>query len=175
VTEISSVLFYLVATFTLITAVAVIMVPNPLYSALLLVTTMLGVSAVYVTLEAYFIAGAQLIIYAGAVMVLFVMVVMLINLKEEKQAFSGGPMGFIVKMAASGFLLGLFVSSVTWVIRQGYLPDKSVVADGMDATKKIAIHLFTKYVFAFELTGVLLLVVLVGAIALARSKGGTHA
>lgn len=173
--EIPNLLFYLVATFTLMTALAVILIPNPVYSALFLVSTMLGVSAIYMTLDAYFIAGAQLIIYTGAIMVLFVMVIMLFNLREEKNAFSKGPLSFIVKMASTGFLLGLFVSSVSWVVRQGYLPEKAGITDGMDATKKLAMHLFTKYILAFELTGVLLLVVLVGAIALARSKGGTHA
>ena len=171
----SDLLFYLLGVFTIVAGAAVIFVSNPIYCALLLAVTMLGVSGLFFTLEAYFIAAAQLIIYAGAVMVLFVMVVMLFNLKEEKSAFSKGAGSFLVKMASAGFILGVVVSGVIWTSQYFQVPDLVSVGDGMKATKQIALHLFSNYLLAFEVIGVLLLVVLVGAIALARSKGGTHA
>ncbi|MBX9766333.1 MAG: NADH-quinone oxidoreductase subunit J [Bdellovibrionales bacterium] len=172
---ISDLLFYLIGALTIVSAIAVVSISNPIYCALLLVLTMLGVSGLFFTLEAYFVAAAQLIIYAGAVMVLFVMVVMLFNLKEEKNAFSKGTGAFLVKMAASGFILGVMVSGVIWTAQYFQTPELQTVGDGMKATKGIALHLFSNYLMAFEVIGVLLLVVLVGAIALARSKGGTHA
>jgi NADH-quinone oxidoreductase subunit J len=171
----TDILFYLIAMLTIVAAIAVVTVSNPIYCALLLALTMLGVSGLFFTLEAYFIAAAQLIIYAGAVMVLFVMVVMLFNLKEEKNAFSQGTSGFLLKMAASGFILGVLFSGVIWTSQYFQMPEFQSVGDGMKATKQIALHLFANYLMAFEVIGVLLLVVLVGAIALARSKGGTHA
>jgi NADH-quinone oxidoreductase subunit J len=167
-------LFYLIAGLTIFSAIAVITISNPIFCALMLVLTMLGVSGLFFTLEAYFIAAAQLIIYAGAVMVLFVMVVMLFNLKEEKSAFSRGTGGFLVKMAASGFILGVLISGVIWTSQYFQTPEFQSVGDGMKATKQVALHLFSNYLMAFEMIGVLLLVVLVGAIALSRSKGGTH-
>jgi NADH-quinone oxidoreductase subunit J len=173
--ELSSLVFYVIAFLTVFCALGVVLVSNPIYCALLLACTMIGVSAVFFTLEAYFVAAAQLIIYAGAVVVLFVMVMMLFNLREEKQAFSRGAVSFLVKMASAGFFLGLVVSAITWVSRQNSHPALMPLKDGMESTRLLAGHLFSKYIFGFELVGVVLLVVLIGAIGLARSRGGTHA
>jgi NADH-quinone oxidoreductase subunit J len=173
---VDAVIFYILATVVMFSAIAVVLMPNPIYAALMLAITMTSVAAIFFNLNAYFLAGVQLIVYAGAVMVLFVMVLMLFNLKEERQAFSKGVAGFLLKMAASGFILGIILSSVhitLGVLNRGAA--KGAVTDGLVSTKELALTLFTKYVVQFESVGILLLVVLIGAIALARSKGGTHA
>lgn len=77
--SVDAILFWFLALVVLVSGLSVILMTNPVYSALCLVMTMVGVSAIFVTLNAYFLAGVQLIVYAGAVMVLFVMVLMLFD------------------------------------------------------------------------------------------------
>lgn len=174
-------LFWFLAVVTVISAFTVILVPNPIYSALSLAMTMVGVSAIFVTLNAFFLAGVQLIVYAGAVMVLFVMVIMLFDLKHELQAFTRGKVTGAVKVACVGMLAGLVVGAIymssTSLIQAPPLAAAADAANvvGADNSKKLGQLLFSKYLFGFEALGVLLLVVAVGAVALSRSKGGTHA
>jgi NADH-quinone oxidoreductase subunit J len=170
-----AILFWIVSLLTLISALTVILVPNPIYSALSLALTMVGVSAVFVTLGAYFLAGVQLIVYAGAVMVLFVMVLMLFDLKTELQAFTHGRVSSLVKLGSVGLLAGLLVGAVLMSVQMIETKPAAELAVKADQTKSLGNMLFTKYLFGFEALGVLLLVVAVGAVALSRSKGGTHA
>lgn len=170
-------LFWFLAIVTLVSGLSVVLLANPIYSALCLAMTMVGISALFVTLNAFFIAGVQLIVYAGAVMVLFVMVIMLFDLKKDLQAFSRGKFTGAVKIASAGLLAGLVVGAISMSV--GLLNEKTtdnvvVVGNGMESTKALGELLFSKYVFGFEALGVLLLVIAVGAVALARSKGGTH-
>jgi NADH-quinone oxidoreductase subunit J len=135
---------------------------------------MVGVAALFVTLGAYFIAGVQLIVYAGAVMVLFVMVLMLFDLKQEVQAFTKGKISGVLKLMTIGVLAGLIIGAIkTSLVSE--VVNKTESQTTVDNTREIAQLLFTQYLFGFEALGVLLLVVAVGAVALARSKGGTHA
>lgn len=170
-------LFWFLALVALGSGLGVILMNNPIYSALCLAMTMVGISALFVTLNAFFIAGVQLIVYAGAVMVLFVMVLMLFDLKAEIQAFSRGRVTGAIKIASVGLLAGLVVAGIT--VSMGLITFKTadnpvMVGNGMETTKALGNILFSKYIFGFEALGVLLLVVAVGAVALARSKGGTH-
>ncbi len=167
-----AVLFWILAAITLAAALTVVLVTNPVYSALSLVMTMVGISALFVTLNAYFIAGVQLIVYAGAVMVLFVMVLMLFDLKHELQAFTQGKVSGAIKIGVVGMLSGLIVGAI--LMSSGTSTVPAVAAEG-DQTKALGKILFSQYLFGFEALGVLLLVVAVGAVALSRSKGGTHA
>lgn len=169
-------IFWLLALVTLGGGLSVILMANPVYSALSLAFTMVGIAALFVTLGAYFIAGVQLIVYAGAVMVLFVMVLMLFDLKEETQAFSRGPLTGGLKLATAGILAGLVVGAL--VLGVGHVADPQLLDAAKlpeDSSKALGTVLFSRHVFGFEALGVLLLVVAVGTVALARSKGGTHA
>lgn len=170
-------IFWFLAVLTIVSALSVVLMTNPIYSALSLAMTMVSVAAIFVTLQAYFLAGVQLIVYAGAVMVLFVMVLMLFDLKNELQAFSRGKFTGAIKIGAVGVLAGLIVGAVGSFIMAGksgapVVPETSTSAD---ATKALSEHLFFNHVFGFEALGVLLLVIAVGTVALSRSKGGTHA
>ncbi|KYG66689.1 NADH dehydrogenase [Bdellovibrio bacteriovorus] len=170
-------LFWFLAFVVLASGLSVILMNNPIYSALCLAMTMVGISALFVTLNAFFIAGVQLIVYAGAVMVLFVMVLMLFDLKAEVQAFTRGRVTGALKIASVGLLAGLIVAAIT--VSMSLIPEKTtdnpvMVGNGMETTKALGNILFSKYIFGFEALGVLLLVIAVGAVALARSKGGTH-
>lgn len=168
-------LFWFLAVVTVISALSVVLMANPIYSALCLAMTMVSVAGLFVTLGAYFLAGVQLIVYAGAVMVLFVMVLMLFDLKHELQAFTRGRFTGIVKIGAIGVMAGLVVGAVTSVTAVVKNSDTAVSAGSVEATKPLAEYLFLNHVFGFEALGVLLLVIAVGTVALSRSKGGTHA
>lgn len=168
-----AILFWMLAIVTAVSAVMVITMANPIFSALSLAMTMVGVAALFVTLNAYFLAGVQLIVYAGAVMVLFVMVLMLFDLKHETKAFSRGLLTGAVKLATVGLFAGLIVGAI---MLSGGIIEKpaEAIASTQDVTASLGQLLFSHYLFGFEALGVLLLVVAVGAVALARSKGGTH-
>lgn len=172
-----AILFWLLTIITVASALTVVLITNPIYSALSLAMTMIGVSALFVTLNAYFLAGVQLIVYAGAVMVLFVMVLMLFDLKHELQAFSQGRLTGALKLACVGMFAGLVVGaiimSVNSLMVNNEAQPKAVITG--DSTKQLGQLLFSQYLFGFEALGVLLLIVAVGAVALSRSKGGTHA
>lgn len=169
-------IFYTLAAVILFFAAAVVFLPSPIYSALSLAVTMVGLGFMYYLLGAYFIAGVQLIVYAGAVMVLFVIVIMLFDLKKETEAFSGGLIGLGLKIACGIF----FTAALALAVRQTVLLNKSeksiaTAAEQIAGVKELSAKLFTQYVFAFELLGVLLLLIAVGVVAVSRSKGGTHA
>lgn len=173
-----AILFWFLAFVTVGAGLSVVLMSNPIYSALSLAMTMVGVSALFVTLSAYFLAGVQLIIYAGAVMVLFVMVIMLFDLKHEIQAFTRGKITGAVKIASVGILAGLIVGAITLSTKAIELAQKEQLATGKtyaDNTMALAQNLFLQNVFGFEALGVLLLVIAVGTVALSRSRGGTHA
>ncbi len=170
--EMNGLLFYILAAMALFSAIGVVAVQNPIYSALFLASTMVAISGLFFTLEAYFIAGVQLIVYAGAVLVLFVMVVMLFDLKKEHEGEGGNLPFSLVKALGAGAILGLLVGGFE-IARVAAGDDKKI--SGLAALKEIAIQLFTKNLFAFEVISILLLLVAVGAVTLAKSKGGTHA
>lgn len=170
-------LFWFLAIITLGSGLMVILLKNPIYSALSLAMTMVGIAALFVTLNAFFIAGVQLIVYAGAVMVLFTMVIMLFDLKQDIQAFTRGKLSGVLKIASVGLLAGLVVGAIA--MSRNLMVEKTtdnpvLVGTGMETTKALGQILFSKYIFGFEALGVLLLVIAVGAVALSRSKGGTH-
>lgn len=167
-------LFWMLATVTLVSAITVITIANPIFSALALVMTMVGVAALFVTLGAYFLAGVQLIVYAGAVMVLFVMVLMLFDLRHETKAFTRGLISGGLKMAVVGLFAGLVVGGIVLTLGLGRFTQETTEVSAQ-ATKDLGQLLITQYLFGFEALGVLLLIVAVGAVALSRSKGGTHA
>ena len=170
-------LFWFLSILVLASGLTVVLISNPVFSALALAMTMVGIGAVFVTLSAYFLAGVQLIVYAGAVMVLFVMVLMLFDLKHELNAFSRGKISSVMKLGALGIMAGLTIGSIfssgVSLVKAADLT--AIKAPSGDTTKALGQLLFSQYIFGFEALGVLLLVVAIGAVALARSKGGTHA
>jgi NADH-quinone oxidoreductase subunit J len=169
-------LFWILTVLTVGSALGVILMRNPIFCALSLALTMTGVAAVFVTLNAAFLAGVQLIVYAGAVMVLFVMVLMLFDLKHELQTFSRGKISGALKIAAVGTILGVLIGSI-YVTTNVMMSSGAEIRLDMtaDNTKQLGQLLFSQYLFGFEALGVLLLVVAIGAVALSRSRGGTHA
>lgn len=171
----NTMIFYLLQFIILASALGVVLIPNPVHCALLLATTMISIAALFFSMEAYFIAGVQLVVYAGAVMVLFVMVVMLFNLKKEKKAFSRGGISQAVKTLLSIFIFSLIAGGISLSFTDMGPNQLLQYESVMRSIKELAALLFTKYVFAFETLCMLLILVVVGAVSLARAKGGTHA
>lgn len=175
--NVTDLLFYVLAVAAVISAVAVILMRNPIYSALTLAITMISVAGLFFNLGAYFLAAVQLIVYAGAVLVLFVMVLMLFDLKHEMKTFSKGLFSGVLKLISVGLLLGLIAGSI-WMsadtVFQTTVPPTDPTLQ-MDATRALAKSLFTTYLFGFEAIGVLLLIIAIGAVTLSRISGGTHA
>ena len=169
-------LFYILSTGIIFFALGVLLNPNPITAALSLVMTMVGLAGVFFQLGAHFIAGVQLIVYAGAVMVLFVMVLMLFDLKTEENAFTRGSISGGIKILVAGWLTFLVATSVNYSMEMlvGIGPNAKVTTADM-STKTLSEILFKDYIVAFEVLGIVLLVVAVGAVSLSRIKGGTHA
>ena len=156
-------LFGAAAALALASALVVVLQRNPIYSAFALIVTLCSLSVVYGLLGSPFIAVLQLVVYAGAIMVLFLFVIMLLNVKREDHPATGFT-PFKGAAAALAALLVLQVGSV--LIRK----DMSGVPAAYDAsTKTMAGLLFSvHFLYAFEATSVLILAALVGAIVLAR-------
>ena len=167
--------FYTLALFLIFFAYRTITVPNPLHSALYLALTMIGLAAAFFNLGAQFIAGVQLIVYAGAVMVLFVMVLMLFDLRAELRSFSRGLVSGALKVMAAALMAGLALGAADSSVAILEPPPPATAPVTADVTRQLGILLYTKYLYAFEILGVLLLVVAVGVVAVSRMKGGTHA
>jgi NADH-quinone oxidoreductase subunit J len=161
--------FYLLAAIAIAASLLVIAQRNPIYSVLLLIGSFGALSGLYVLLEAPFVAVIQIIVYAGAIMVLFLFVVMLLNAPHEDTEFDErvhpllrpGPMRFGALLA-----LGLAVE-LLWALTRG--GDTGAFPRGaVSSVRVIGRALFTDYAFPFEVTSILILVAMVGAVVLAR-------
>ena len=148
----------------LLGALGVVLLPNIVYSAFLLGGVFLAVAGLYLLLNASFVAAAQMMIYVGAVNVLILFAIMLVNKKETLAAIPGLALRRILSGAVCAGLLGLLLRvdfTTPWA-----LPGPPSVGEG--ATIRIGEHLFSDYLLPFELASVLLLMAMIGAIVLAR-------
>lgn len=143
---------------------------NPLYSAVSLIGVFLSLAGLYVLLASPFIAAVQVIVYAGAIMVLFVFVIMLLNVTDEDQSPLRLP--YLVPLAGAMGLI-LLLETVFMLTRVGQnmdgLPNAAQNTAGL--TQSIGTGLFTTYLLPFEVTSLLLLMAMVGAMTLARRGG----
>jgi len=166
--------FYLFGVIALASAITFVTRKSPVAAALWLVNTMFSLAALYVMLDAQFIGVMQVLVYAGAIMVVFLFVVMLLNLGHPSELAAAR--GKWWKLAAG--LVGLGLLSEIMVILRAKLPESLVVApdfnqqqfDKLNAVGTIAQPLFNEYLLAFELTSVLLLVAIAGAVVLGRGR-----
>ena len=165
--------FYFLALLTVGGAVAVVALPNPLYCVLSLVVTFLGLAGLYLSLNAQFVAVVQVIVYAGAIMMLFLFVVMLIDLGigRERQALRlpiQKMVGTIIGLGIFAGLINLYVSTPLQTGAKGSFPSVRLAEVGsVQAVGKV---LVTQYMLPFQAMGVLLFVGIVGAVVLARRR-----
>lgn len=169
-----AIVFYIFGGISVFAALGVLLHPNPVMSALHLVAAMVGVSGLFFNLNAPFIGMVQILVYAGAVIILFLFVVMIFDTKVEGSVFSHGKVSNGLKVLFGGMFAGLLLSSILYKVNSlGYLsPDRAAPQFEVRNLSKV---LYTDYMFAFEVLGLLLLVIPVGCVALSRIRGGTHA
>ena len=145
-------------------SLGVVLLPNIVYSAFLLGGVFLSVAGLYLMLNASFVAAAQVLVYVGAVNVLILFAIMLVNKKETLSPIPGLALRRVLSGAVCAGLFALLIRvafTTLWA-----LPGPEPV--GEDATIRIGEHLFTDYLLPFELASVLLLIAMIGAIVLAR-------
>jgi len=159
--------FYILALLIIVSALGVISMKNPIHSAMCLIVTFLGVAGIFATLEAHFLATVQIIIYAGAIMVLVMFVIMLLNLKYEANTTLDYLFWII---GAVGCIA--FVAITSQLFLNSMLVPLDYQAGSVGTVANIGRVLFTKYVFAFEAAGILIMAAIVGSIVVAKSVKG---
>ncbi len=163
-------------------AIGVIVRPHPVHAALSLVLTLFGVAVLFVALEAHFLAAVQVIVYAGAIVVLFLFVIMLLGVDRAESLRVDPikvqrPLAVIVGVGLIGLIGGAILQANESVKARGDgLAIAGVDGGGNDSNiKQLANDLFSNRVFAFELTSVLLVIAVVGTVLLARKPGRSGA
>lgn len=173
------ILFYIFAAITLISALLMVLSPNAVNGAICMIVCFVNTAAMFVLLEAYFLAILQVLVYAGAVMVLFLFIIMLLdvdkdgsNFWKEKMTLTGSIMGFA--------LLAILIFST--FAGGEYLPEPALSAVAENPTgegvgipfttsaKSFGYSLFTKYMLPFQVTGFLLLAAMIGVIVVSRKQ-----
>ena len=166
-----SILFKIFAVLAVLSALLVVVNPlsrSPVTSAMFLVTTMISISGLFVLLNAYFLAAVQILVYAGAVMVLFLFVIMLLDVQETARR-KLRIVSLVIGFVAVGALFGVYKSSVEATYEDVEAVDELVVG----STEALARGLFSKdngFILPFEIVSILLLVAMIGAILLSKKE-----
>jgi NADH-quinone oxidoreductase subunit J len=162
---VSALIFYPLALATVLAAIGVIATRNPVRSALSLVTTLFLLSISYACLSAHLVAALQIIVYTGAVMVLFLFVITLLNLQEDP---SESLRGFATALGVgSGLAIAVALGVAIYSSDAAHAVGDSL-PEGFGTTQVLARTMFSDHIVAFELTSILLLVAVVGAVVLAK-------
>lgn len=164
-----TILFYVLAAVTLFSAIFVVFLRRPVHNVLFMILTMIGLATLFILLQAEFLAMVQIIVYAGAVMVLFLFVIMLLNLEEVSLPKEPRPLrwgiGVILSLALVVILFPIFsrfVPSIVGKVQPGG------VAGNVSNMEVIAKELFTTYLLPFEVASVLLLAAIIGTVVIGR-------
>jgi NADH-quinone oxidoreductase subunit J len=164
----SPTLFWIFSLLMLIFGVAVVINRNPVASALSLVVSFLGLAALFMSLNAFFVGIIQILVYAGAVMVLFLFIVMLLDLRAEKLRRINWP------AVAGGTAVAIaFLTQVWHVIGRFELakrPFPPLPSSGFDDVHGIGLHLFTDYNLPFQIVGILVLVATIGVVVISKRE-----
>jgi len=161
------VLFIVFAVLCLTGAINLLLQKHPINSALSLIVVMTSLAVLYLLLGAEFLAAAQIIVYAGAIMVLFTFVVMLLNAGREERTL-GSRAARIVGFPAVVAILAVLATSFLKLQGMG----QATIEDHITSTAELSTVLFTKLLLPFEVTSVLILVAILGSVALARKSEG---
>lgn len=163
------VVFTVAAITVVVGAIGVIVARNPVHSALMLVMTLFGIAVLYVLQEAHFLAAVQVIVYAGAIVVLFLFVIMLLGV-DKSETIEVDPIRgqrFVAPLVGVSMALAVvFLGSAHWATGAHSVSGSAGV--GEDNIVALSESVFTRHLLAFEATGILLLITVVAAIALAR-------
>ncbi|MEM9226532.1 MAG: NADH-quinone oxidoreductase subunit J [Verrucomicrobiota bacterium] len=172
--------FYLFSALTVLTAFLVAVSPNAVNSAMYMILSFIGMAALFLLLDAFFLAVLQVLVYAGAVMVLFLFIIMLLDVERASKIRPS-----VLTLAASLVAFGLLVVGIGTLFLGGDAPTSAMqpvpeipMADGSDnpmeyatASRSFGYGLFTKYMLPFQVTGFLLLSAMIGVIVLSKRLG----
>jgi NADH-quinone oxidoreductase subunit J len=164
------VVFVVAALMTLVGALGVVLSRKTVHSALMLVLTLFGVAVLFVAQQAHFLAAVQVIVYAGAIVVLFLFVIMLLGVDQtddlDRDPLRGQrPAAFVVSLVGIFELFALY--RMKWVTGQKSVAGSAFAGDA-DNIHRLARSIFTRYLLPFEITSVLLVIAVIGAVVLAR-------
>lgn len=158
--------FFVLAALAVIGAVSLILQKHPIHSALSLIVVMVALAGLYLLMGAEFVAAVQIIVYGGAIMVLFVFVIMLLNAgAEERTSLSkmAGPPGLLLVAALAAFVAAT-------IARSSASAQAAAQTGALSSTKGISEMIFKDFVYPFELTSILILVAILGAMVLAQRE-----
>jgi NADH-quinone oxidoreductase subunit J len=170
------VVFLAAGAITLGGAFGVILSRNPVHAALSLVMTLFGVAVLFVAQQAHFLAAVQVIVYAGAIVVLFLFVIMFLGVDKQENVAAEPLRGQRPAAIAVGVIAlaeAFLLFRTTWATGRAAGADLAA-QHGHDNTERLAETLFTRYVFPFEVTSVLLVIAVVGAVVLVRRSRGVE-
>jgi NADH-quinone oxidoreductase subunit J len=159
--------FYLLSAITLLSGVFVILRKNPVHSALALILGLLSQAGLYLMLYAPFVAGVQIILYAGGIMVLFLFVIMLVNIErsqKEEQFNKQWLVGLLAAIALGALLVLVYTKGNV------LLPARAGIPVENNNTQQIGLMLYGQYMFSFEIASLLLLVAIIGAVVMAKKR-----
>ncbi len=160
------ILFYIFGGLTVATALGVVLFKNPITSAFSLIVSFFGIAALYAMLNAHFLAAIQILVYAGAIMVLFIFVIMLLNLQPDE--LHEKPFTKVYWLFALGALLTFLVAFIQ-ILMPLHLAFPQVV-ENFGTVKEVGKLLFTDYLVPFEYVSVLLLVAVIAGVVLAKRE-----
>jgi NADH-quinone oxidoreductase subunit J len=162
--------FYFVATLSVIFSLMVIFAKNPIHSVLYLIVTFFTLTVHYVLLNAQFLAVVNFIVYMGAIMVLFLFVLMLLNLNKENEPIKSNIFKFIGVIAG-----GCFAVILVGSLKSATLNNPLILSNpNLGLVKNLGKELFGPFMLPFELASILLLTAMVGAVLLTKKEGTTH-
>jgi len=159
--------FYLLSAIAIVSSILVIIRRNAVHSALSLIMTLLSLAGLYLMLYAPFVAGVQIVVYAGGIMVLFLFVIMLVNLEraaKQEQFNKQWLVGVAVTLCLGGLFLLVFMKG------QSLFPGTPLELAETQNTQQIGIGLYQNYMLPFEIASLLLLVAMVGAVVMAKKR-----
>jgi len=163
----AEIIFYILAAIAVASAIMVITRRNAVHAAVYLIVTMCAIAGLFAQLGSFFIATLQIIVYAGAIMVLFLFVIMMLNLKRDEFGFDSR-----VFQRVFAFILGVLFLIQMIIIAEIYPSQQGRPYDGsIGDANSLANKLFYDYLYPFEIIGVLLLAAIIGAVVIARKKG----
>ena len=164
-------IFYPLAVLCALFALGVVINNSPVGSAMSLIGMMLGLAGIFILQQAHFIAILQIIIYAGAIMVLFMFVIMLLNLKGEGEDknWRGRDKNLLLTVLSSLLAAGVLYKIIE-VTSSGNFNSPALPPDTFGTVREVGTILFTEFVLPFEVASILLLVAMIGAVVLAKSK-----
>jgi NADH-quinone oxidoreductase subunit J len=164
-----TVLFYVLALAGIVSALLVITRRNPMHAALFLIVNFVALAGIYLTLHAQFVAIMQVLVYAGAIMVLVLLVIMLLNLQNELPLHDNSPWKRWSGFGLSFLLLVMILKTVAFVSGGPY-DRMSPASEQIGTVANIGQVLFTSFVLPFELASLLLLAAMIGAVMLAKKR-----